>query len=118
MPEPLLRIGPWGLAYWQWIGSAAALVIAVIVGRIVARLVIWLASRITARTASTWDDVALARLARPLRFVGCVIAGRLLLPALELPGPTAAATKDVLLAAFGLGVVWGVVRLVDVVVSH
>ncbi len=21
MPEPLLRMGPWGLAYWQWIGE-------------------------------------------------------------------------------------------------
>lgn len=118
MPEPLLRTGPWGLAYWQWIGSAAALVIAVSLGRFVARFLVWLAGRITARTESTWDDVALARLARPLRLLGCVVAARMLLPALELPAAAAATTKDVLLAVFGLGVVWGIVRLVDVVISH
>src|SRR5262245_24396772 len=109
MPEPLLRTGPWGLAYWQWIGSAAAIVVAVIVGRIVARFLVWIAGRITVRTASTWDDVALARLARPLRLIGCVVAARALLPALELRAAITATTKDVLLAIFGLAVVWGVV---------
>ena len=34
--------------------------------------------RITARTTSTWDDVALQRLGRPLRFVGCIVAARML----------------------------------------
>jgi MscS family membrane protein len=118
IPEPLLGMGPWGLAYWQWIGSFAALAIAVIVGRLVGHLLGWVIGRITSRTAVAWDDLALARLGRPLRFIGCVVAARLLLPALELPAPVDEAVKGVLLAAFGLGIVWAVVRLVDAVIAQ
>ncbi|MGN6108737.1 MAG: mechanosensitive ion channel family protein, partial [Kofleriaceae bacterium] len=112
------RTGPWGIAYWQWIGAVTALALAVIGGRLVAKLIMWLAGRITARTDSTWDDEAVARLGRPIRFTGCIVAARLFLPVLELSARIDAATKEVLLAAFGVGVVWCVVRLVDVVVAH
>ena len=111
-------MGPWGLAAWQWIGIAAALVIAFFTGRIVARLVIWSAQRITIKTESKWDDEALDRLARPLRFVGKVVVARMLMPVLELPAPIESATKNGLLGAFGVGVVWCIVRIVDVVISH
>jgi MscS family membrane protein len=118
IPEPLRQMGPWGLAYWQWIGSALALIVAIIGGRLVARSLIWLGLRLAAQTETTWDDELLARLARPLRLLGCVIAGRALLPALELPAYVEATVKSVLLAMFGLGVVWGVARLVDVATAR
>jgi MscS family membrane protein len=118
IPEPLLRMGPGGLAYWQWIGVVVGIVLAVLGGRFVARVIVWSVSRLTASTETTWDDQMLARLARPLRLLGCVVAARLLLPVLELPGAIDDAVKDVLLAAFGIAVVWCVVRLVDLVVSH
>lgn len=118
MPAPLLRMGPWGLAYWQWIGGPVALVAAVIVGRLVARLVLWAAARFAARTDARWDDELLARIGRPLRLLGCVIAARMLLPALELPADAGAAVKEVLLAAFGFALVWCVVRLVDIAIAR
>jgi MscS family membrane protein len=118
MPEPLLHLGPGGLAYWQWIGIAVAIPLAVIAGRVVARLLVWTASRVTARTESTWDDEALARLTRPVRLLGCVVAARLLLPVLELPAVAAATTKEVLLASFGVGIVWSVARVIDVGVAR
>lgn len=118
IPEPLLRLGPAGLAYWQWIGAAMGIAIAVIGGRFVARVLVWSVSRVTATTATTWDDELLERLARPLRLLGCVVAARLLLPVLELPSAADTGAKDVLLAAFGVAVVWCVVRLVDLVVGH
>jgi len=52
MPESLLKLGPWGLAYWQWLGIAIAFVIAFIAGRIASRLVLWIGSRIVSRTES------------------------------------------------------------------
>jgi len=118
MPERLLQMGPWGLAYWQWIGGVVALAVAIVVGRLVARILVGFAARGAARTEAKWDDEVLARLARPLRLLGCVIAARALLPALELPARADAAVKGVLLAVFGLALVWCVSRLVDVVVAY
>ena len=118
MPEPLLHMGPWGLAYWQWIGSVVALAVAIFGGRLVARVLVWLALQLAAYTETTWDDEVLARLARPIRLLGCVIAARALLPALELPAGVDTAAKSVLLALFGTAVVWGVARLVDVAISR
>ncbi len=118
IPEPLLRTGPWGLAYWQWIGSAVALVLAIVVGRLAARVVLWAAARLAARTDSKWDDEALARLGRPLRLLGCVVVARVLLPVLELPASADGSVKQVLLAAFGLALVWCVARVVDVGIAN
>jgi len=118
MPESLLKLGPWGLAYWQWIGIAIALVIAFIAGRIASRLVLWIGNRIVSRTESTVDDEALKRLNRPVRFLGKVIAARAVLPLIELPARSEATTKDVLLGALGVGVLWCAIGLVDVVISR
>jgi MscS family membrane protein len=117
MPEPLLRMGPAGLAYWQWLGSVVALAIAIIGGRLVARVLMWGATRFTASTDARWDDEVLARLGRPMRLLGCVIAARALLPLLDLPGDLEDSTTSVLLAVFGIAVVWCVVRLVDVAIA-
>lgn len=118
MPESLLELGPWGLAYWQWLGIAIALAIAFIVGRLASRFVLWLGSRVVSRTESTVDDEALKRLNRPVRFLGKVLAARALLPFLELPLDAEHTTKDVLLAALGIGATWCAVSLIEVVISR
>ncbi len=118
IPEPLLRMGPWGLAYWQWLGSVLALLIAVFGGRFVAHILVWAAARLAARTDTKWDDELLVRLARPLRLLGVVIAARVLLPALELPDDTDHSVKRVLLAAFGVALVWCISRLIDVAMAN
>lgn len=118
IPDPLLQMGPWGLAYWQWLGSVLALAIAIVGGRLVARVLVWAAARLAARTDTKWDDEVLVRMARPLRLLGCVVGARMLLPALELPAHVDRHTKSVLFAAFGIALVWCASRLVDVVVTH
>jgi MscS family membrane protein len=117
MPDTLLQT-MCGLAYWQWLGIALAIVIAFIAGRIASRVVLWIAHRIVARTESKTDDEALARLNRPVRFLGKVLAARAVLPLLELPSRVENTTKDVLLAALGVGVIWSAVSLIDVVVAR
>ena len=118
IPEPLLRTGPWGLAYWQWIGSVLAFLIAVVGGRFVAHILVWAAARLAARTDTKWDDELLVRLARPLRLLGVVIAARLLLPVFELPEDADYSVKRVLLAAFGVALVWCISRLIDVMIAN
>ncbi len=118
LPESLLKMGPWGLAYWQWIGIGVAIVVAFIAGRILSRAVLWIGGRIAKRTESKLDDEALDRLNRPMRFLGKVLSARAILPLLELPDPAAPATRNVLLAALGVGVIWCAVSLIDVVVAR
>src|SRR5512139_2869970 len=118
MPESLLKLGPWGLAYWQWLGIGIAIVIAFLAGRIASRVVLWIGHRVVVRTESTLDDEALERLNRPVRFLGKVLAARAVLPLIELPGQAELATKNVLLGALGIGAVWCIVSLIDVVTSR
>jgi MscS family membrane protein len=118
MPDSLLKMGPWGLAYWQWLGIAVALVIAFIAGRVASRVVLWVGARVVTRTESTVDDEALTRLNRPVRFLGKVLAARALLPVLELPSGAFETTKSVLLALLGIGAVWCAINLIDVVISR
>jgi MscS family membrane protein len=118
MPDSLLKLGPWGLAYWQWLGIGIAVVLAFIAGRVASRLVLWIGGRVVTRTESTVDDEALKRLNRPVRFLGKVVAARGLLPILELPAGAEANTKSVLLALLGIGAVWCAVSLIDVVISR
>jgi len=118
LPEPLRELGPWGLAYWQWLGIAVAIVIAFIAGRVAGRVVMWIAGKFAARTESTWDDEALQRLARPVRFLGKVLMARLLLPLLRLPVEADNVVRNVLLAALGVGVIWGLFNIVDIVVAR
>ncbi|HLL20861.1 MAG TPA: mechanosensitive ion channel family protein [Kofleriaceae bacterium] len=118
MPKSLLQLGPWGLAYWQWLGIAIVVVLAFIAGRVAARFVFWIGTRVVSRTHSTLDDEALVRLNRPMRFLGKIILVRLMFPLLELPRRLDAASRNVLLAALGVGVIWSVVCLIDVVSSR
>jgi MscS family membrane protein len=118
LPKSLLELGPWGLAYWQWIGIGVAIVIAFIVGRILSRLVLWIGHRVVTRTESTVDDEALKRLNRPVRFLGKVISARVVVPLIELPDNVESAVCNVLLALIGVGIVWCVICLIDVVVSR
>ena len=118
MPESLLQAGPWGLAYWQWLGIAIAFVIAFIAGRVLSRAVLWIGHRLVARTESKLDDEALTRLNRPVRFLGKVLAGGALLPLLELPDRAHDLIRNVLIAAIGVGIMWSAAAVIDVVVTR
>ena len=118
MPESLLQVGPWGLAYWQWIGIAVAFVIAFIAGRVLSRAVLWIGHRVVTRTESKLDDEALGRLNRPVRFLGKVLAGGAVLPLLELSDRAHDVIRNILLAAIGVGIMWSAAAVIDVVVTR
>lgn len=113
IPEPLQAIGPAGLTYWQWIGIAIALILAVIGGRVGAVVVQWLARRFTKRTATRFDDELVVRLTGPLRLLGGVAVLRVTLPVLDLPSSPSQIGIDALLALLAMAVVWGVLRAID-----
>jgi MscS family membrane protein len=118
IPEPLLNLGPWDLAWWQWIAVLANIVLAMLIGRIAVRLVTWSLRRVVARTKTTLDDELMAKLAGPLRLLGAVAVYRLAIPLIELPSARAVTITEVLLAVLAFGVVWGVLRAIDVFMFH
>jgi len=118
IPEPLLTIGPWDLAYWQWIAIAVLIVLALIIGKVAVWCFSWIVKRIVDKTTTTLDDELITRLRRPLRLLGTIAVFRLAMPLLELPEHRAGTITNVLLAALALGIVWGLLRTIDVVVAH
>lgn len=114
IPEPLLELGPGGLAWWQWIAVATAIPLAIIVGRIVGGGLRIVVGRFTRRTETTLDDELTAAFMRPLRLFCTIAALRLCLPFVELPLHPAAIAHDILRALLAWGVVWSVLRTIDV----
>jgi MscS family membrane protein len=118
IPKPLLELGPWDLAWWQWIAVIVNVLLAMLIGRIAVRLVSWALRRVATRTTTTLDDDLLVMLAGPLRLLAAVLVYRLALPLIELPDYRAETITHVLLAVLAYGVVWGVLRAIDVLMSH
>ena len=118
IPEPLLALGPWDLAWWQWIAVITLAVLSLIVGRVAVRLVAWSLRRLVRRTATTVDDELIVELSGPLKLLGTITTYRLAMPLVELPAARAAVFTQVLLALLAIGIVWGVLRAIDVIVAH
>ncbi len=118
IPEPLLNLGPWDLAWWQWIAVIVNIVLALLIGRVAVRLVTWSLRRVVARTETTLDDDLMLKLAGPLRLLGALLVYRLAMPLIELPPARAMTITEVLLALLAFGVVWGVLRAIDVLMAH
>lgn len=118
IPEPLLSIGPWDLAWWQWIAIAVLLVLALVIGKFAVWAFSWALKRIVDRTTTTLDDELVTKLRRPLRLLGTIAVFRLAMPLLELPEVRAGTITDVLLAMLAIGIVWGALRAIDVIVTH
>jgi len=118
IPAPLLVTGPWDLAYWQWIAIAVLVVLALIISKVAVWAFSWAVKRIVDRTTTTIDDELVARLRRPLRLLGTIAVFRLAMPLLELPDERAATIQDILLALLAVGILWGVLRAVDVFITR
>ena len=118
IPDPLLALGPWDLAYWQWIGIALLLVLSIVFARIARWLFSWGLKKVARRTATTVDDELVDRLAGPLRLLGTIALFRVGMPLLELPAHRAKTITEILLVVLAFGVVWGVLRAIDVIIAH
>jgi MscS family membrane protein len=118
MPEPLLLMGPGGLAVWQWIGLAVVVVLAWMVGRIGAWIFTYVASKVAGRTDTTIDDELLDRLRSPLRGLAFVGLARVGILPLELPARAEGIANSILLALFAFALVWAALRSIDVMSVH
>lgn len=113
LPEPLLRTGWGGLAYWQWLALpvvlAAAWMLAIVLGRITRRAL----RPVLLRGRSEADALLLRRFAGPITMAWTLALSRVSLPLLSLLPRAEETVRDVLGAGFVLLVFWAALRSVD-----
>jgi MscS family membrane protein len=115
VPDFLLRVGPLGLTWFQWLALLAIIASGILFGKVAGRLVRAVVGRIVKRTRSTWDDVLLTRLAGPLSAALGLALAAALVPAVDLPGATGGWAYRVIRAGYFVVFFWSLFRLVDVV---
>ena len=113
LPDVLLRTGPKGLLWWQWLALPLLVALAWAVSRPLAAATRAVFGRIVAKTEETWDDELLARLGAPISFAWMLAVVLLLLPWLALFPPARAFAQSVLRAAALVTVFWALWRTVD-----
>ena len=117
LPEPLLRIGPQGLRWWQWLGFPVVALIALAIGRVLggitrAALHLWFS-----RTRTTLDERLLQRIGPALTLLWAVGAFRLLLPWLALLPEARSFVHAVLAAGVVVATFWMLWRSADVIIE-
>jgi MscS family membrane protein len=115
LPEVLLRTGPLGLLYWQWLALPALILLAWVGGLLLSRLTRRILARFAARTAARWDDEVLTRAGPPLTLAWAVAVVYFLVPWLALYQPAREFVDQLLRAAFLVACFWGLTRAIDVV---
>lgn len=118
MPEPLLTMGPGGIAVWQWLGAVLLVGVAYLIGRAGTWVFTWIGARLAGRTSTVVDDELLAKLRSPLRMLASIGFMRLGLVALELPTKANHVATSSLLAVFAFALVWAALRSIDVISNH
>jgi MscS family membrane protein len=114
----MLRVGPGDIAIWQWLGLVVVIVAAWLVGYALTWLLIRVASAMTSRTTTTFDDELFTRLSSPLRWMITVGLIRAQIRLLDF-GPSAHGyTMTILLSAFAFTLVWGTLRAIDVATTR
>lgn len=117
LPDALLRAGPRGLLWWQWLAvpalAAAALAAGAVLGWATRRLL----GHLAARTRTGWDDALVERLARPLAVLWAIGLVTVLHPWLALGAGPEATLERALRTAIYLVLFWAGFRTVDVAFS-
>ncbi len=114
LPDPLLRTGPRGLAYWQWIALPGLLLLALAAGILLSRFTRRVLARLVTRTATQWDDELIASVGRPLTFGWALLALYLSVPSLGLYQPADEFVHGAVRAGFLVIFFWILVRGIDV----
>ena len=114
LPAPLLREGPRGLLWWQWLALPLLAVVAVVLGALLGWMTRRALGHLAARTRTTWDDLLLERIGGPLTALWAIGVVTVLQAWLVLPASAEDVLHHVLRAATYLVVFWAGFRSVTV----
>jgi MscS family membrane protein len=115
LPDALLRPGPRGLLWWQWLAFPVLALAAWILGWLLSRLTIAVLRRIARRTRSPLDDALAARFPGPLTLGWALALVWVLLHFLALPRAGEVFARQLLSAVFFVAIFWAVLRIVAVI---
>jgi MscS family membrane protein len=118
LPPLALREGPGGLLFWQWAALPLTLLLAWLAGAVLTRLTRVVASAITRRTPTTYDDVLIERLTAPLTLGWTVVVEIVLLKFLALDAEAHATAKAPLKALILVAFFWALLRAADAVLER
>jgi MscS family membrane protein len=114
LPGWLLRTGPRGVLWWQWLALFGAAAVSATLGMLASFLVRKWLRKATSLTALRWDDRLLMRTSGPLTLAFTIVLFRSGLPFLLLYAPAEQLARQVLRGLFLANLLWLVWRLVDV----
>ena len=118
LPPVLLRPGFGDLLWWQWLALPVLAVAAWLIGLVLSRGSGMLLNRLAARTASSWDDLLIARLNGPLTLAWTIAVLFVLVPLLGLVGPAESLIYTCLRVGLFLAFFWALLRSVDVLGTY
>jgi small-conductance mechanosensitive channel len=114
VPEVLRSKRVWGLSAWQWLGLPLTAVLALFAGTVISTVLRYIATRLTARTATTWDDELAKSLYSPMRLFAAAIVFRFLLDLLALSAAATQIFSSLVAIATIATLAWVAVRVVTV----
>ena len=115
--DPLLREGPIGLLWWQWLALPLLVLAAWVLGGLLGGVTRAVLGRVVARTGATWDDELLNRIGPPLTFAWGLAIFALALPSLSLTTYAQGILHSLLAGGAVIVVFWALWRSVNVFVE-
>ncbi|HET7823859.1 MAG TPA: mechanosensitive ion channel family protein [Anaeromyxobacter sp.] len=114
LPDALLRQGPRGLLWWQWVAIPVLVAFALLLGWALGWVTRRVLGKLAARTRATWDDAVVQRVARPLAALWAIAVVTAVHPALSLGEGPQSVVDRALRAATYLVLFWAAFRVLDV----
>jgi MscS family membrane protein len=118
LPEPLQRMGPFAVLWWQWLALPLLIGLALAAGRFVGSVTARVLHRLLRRTRVQWDERLLRQVAPALTLLWTVAAAALLLPWLALGARASGPARAILGGAATIGVFWVLWRAVDAWIQY
>lgn len=114
LPEPLLRVGPRELMWWQWLALPLLVLVSALVGMALSKVTEKVLCRVAARSSTSWDDTMVQRMKRPFSLWWSLGVAYVLLPWLALYEPAEKFVLSTMHTFFLVGLFWALARVIDV----
>lgn len=114
LPATLLRAGPRGMLWWQWIALPVMLLASILVGVIAGWTTRKILHPIVKRTPAEWDDALLERLGGPIALALGLAFAWVVVPELALYEPAQVLFTQVLRGGVLFDFFWALSRIMDV----
>lgn len=115
LPAGMQGMGPWGVAWWQWLALALLIPAGAMLGYLLVRPVQVGIRRLVATTSTDFDDLLVAAWRGPIILLVGVLASRILIGWVALTERPLGHVVDLQQALLVIAVFWALLRMVGVI---